>query len=288
MIGKGQRLINRAHGAPGLVRFLVVHAGHYCYPRRVPEMFHLPEMRCGMVCWPYIAKAGQSRFSLMESNTKMTERKWVIASLILLGILIGYVTGCAPATTPLPVPPTPTLPPGWVTRSASADQGQCGYTIDHPSDMDFTSQGAHSWILSHTATEPGGAIPNFIYISVIPDDSQSDEAGLIYNYDPDETQALLSMQVGESKSLRSDPILESWFTYTRLPDSLLGNQAAKMYENTQPWEFPLGTKEIRHYLQVNNCIYLIGGYIATVGSGQPGAIDEELFDEILASFRLAL
>ena len=218
----------------------------------------------------------------------MTERMQLVTSQIILCILLGGVTGCSPPNTQPPVPATPTLPPGWETHLASGGQGQCGYVIDHPSDMDFARQGEYSWILSSTATEPSGPIPNFIYISVIPNDFQSDEAGIIYNYDPGETQTLLNMQVGESRSLRDDPILESWFTYTRLSDTMLGDQAAKTYENTQPWEFPLGTKEIRHYLQVNNCTYLIGGYIATVGSGQLGAIDEELFDQILESFRMAL
>jgi hypothetical protein len=41
-------------------------------------------------------------------------------------------------------------------------------------------------------------------------------------------------------------------------------------------------------LEANGCTYLIGGYIATVGSGQLGAIDEETFDQVIASFRLPL
>jgi hypothetical protein len=81
--------------------------------------------------------------------------------------------------------------------------------------------------------------------------------------------------------------MADWFTYARLPDMMLSSQTAQAYENTQPWEFPLGTKEIRYYLQGKGCTYLIGGYMATVGSGRPGAIDEELFDQIIATFRLA-
>src|SRR5688500_16544775 len=57
-------------------------------------------------------------------------------------------------------------------------------------------------------------------------------------------------------------------------------------ENTQPWEFARGTKEIRYYLQANGCTYLIGGYFATMDSGEPRAISEELFDEIIATFRV--
>jgi hypothetical protein len=95
------------------------------------------------------------------------------------------------------------------------------------------------------------------------------------------------MQVGESRSLREDTNLAPSFAYTRLPDTALGGQAAQTYENTQPWEFPQGTREIRYYLQGNNCTYLIGGYLVTVDSGQTGAIDQALFDQIIATFRLA-
>jgi hypothetical protein len=154
--------------------------------------------------------------------------------------------------------------------------------------MDVTVQGGYSSILNYTSTEPSGPFPNFIYISVIPNDFQSDGAAIIYNYDPGETQTLLNMQMGESRALRDDPTLAPWFTYMRLSDATFGNQAAKTYENTQPWEFPLGTRETRYYLQANGCTYLIGGYIATVGSGQPGAIDEETFDQIIGSFHLPL
>lgn len=40
-------------------------------------------------------------------------------------------------------------------------------------------------------------------------------------------------------------------------------------------------------VQVHNCTYLIGGYMTSVDSGQPGATDEELYDQVMASFRLA-
>jgi hypothetical protein len=211
----------------------------------------------------------------------MTAGTQVGTSLMILSIVLAGVAGCAPEST---VVPTPTLPPGWETYT---NQGQCGYSISHPSNMDGAGQDTYSWILSSTAAEPGGSVPNFVYISVILDDFQSGGEEIIYNYDPVETQTLLNMQVGESRSLRDDPTLADWFSYTRLPDEVLSNQTVQTYENPQPWEFPPGTKEIRYYLRANGCTYLIGGYMATVGSGQPGAIDEELFDQIIATFRLA-
>jgi hypothetical protein len=216
---------------------------------------------------------------------------------VLLSLLFAVVAGCAPAGTQpvnLPTPTLPsipsptiplevTLPSDWETYT---NPGQCGFAINHRSDMDITSQGMYSWNLSPTATTEPGLVPNFVYISVIPDDFQSSESGVIYNYDPAETQTLLNMPVGESKSLRDDPNLAPSFTYTRLPDVTLGNQAAQAYENTQPWEFPSGTKEIRYYLKANSCTYLVGGYVDTVGSGQPGSINEDLFDEIIAAFQV--
>jgi hypothetical protein len=188
----------------------------------------------------------------------------------------------------LPTPTLPvevTLPSGWETYT---NEGQCGYAISHPAGMEGTSQAMHSWTLTHIATEPSGPVPNLVYISVIPGDFQGGP-GIIYNYDPAATERLLNMQVGESGSLYDDPNLANmapWFTYIRLPDMTLSNQTAQTYENTQPWEFPLGTKEIRYYLQANGCTYLIGGYMATVGSGEPGAISQELFEEIIATFQV--
>jgi hypothetical protein len=223
-------------------------------------------------------------------------------SLALLSLLVGLAAGCAPAatqpvepaTTPpqveatQPVDPTTappateaTLPSGWESYTSP---GQCGYTISHPADMEGASQNTYSWTLTHATTEPSGPFPNFIYVSVIPADFQGG-AGEIYNYDPAETQTLLSLQAGQSRSLREDPALAPSFTYTRLTDTPLSNQAAQAYENIQPWEFPSGTKEIRYYLQANGCTYLIGGYMSSVDSGEPGAIHEQLFHEIIATFQ---
>jgi hypothetical protein len=223
----------------------------------------------------------------------------ISARIVILSLLFGGVAGCAqvgtqpvePVTPTQTVPSIPsptvpveaTLPSGWETY---ASQGQCGYAISHPADMDGSSQGTYSWILNYSGTDPSGVVPNFVYVSVIPDDFQSGESGVIYNYDPAEAETLLNMQAGESRSLRDDPNIAPSFTYTRLPDTTLGNQTAQMYENTQPWEFPAGTKEIRYYLKANGCTYLIGGYVDATGSNQPGAINEELFNQVIATFRL--
>ena len=220
----------------------------------------------------------------------------LVARLLLLSLIFIGVAGCAqagtppvaqatsaPLSTPSPVAPAEaTLPSGWETY---ASQGQCGYAISHPADMQGTGQGTYSWLLDGSTSEPSGPVPNFVYISVIPDGFQG-EAGEIYNHDPAATETLLKMQVGESKPLHENLNAAQGFTYTRLPDTTLSDQSAETYENSQPWEFPTGTKEIRYYLQGNGCTYLVGGYMDTLGSSQTGAMDEALFDQIMATFRL--
>jgi hypothetical protein len=224
-------------------------------------------------------------------------------SLVILSLIFGGIVGCAPAATqpvePTTAPPavevtqpidpttTPpaveaTQPSGWETHT---NPGPCGYVISHPADMQGASQNTYSWILNYRTKDPSGPFPNFIYVSVIPADFQAGP-GEIYNYDLADTQTLLSLPVGESKSLREDPNMAPSFTYTRLADTTLGNSAAQLYENTQPWEFPAGTKEIRYYLQGNGCTYLVGGYTATAGAGEPGALSQERFDEVMATFQV--
>ena len=223
--------------------------------------------------------------------------------LAILSLLFVGVAGCAPAVTqpvepttappvveatqpidPTTAPPVAevTLPSGWESYTSP---GPCGYAISYPADMEGASQNTYSWILNYRTTDPGGPFPNFIYVSVIPADFQGGP-GEIYNYDPADTQTLLSLPVGESKSLREDPNMAPSFTYTRLADTALSNSPAQTYENTQPWEFPQGTKEIRYYLKGNGCTYLVGGYINTLGSDKPGAISQERFNEIMATFQV--
>jgi hypothetical protein len=107
---------------------------------------------------------------------------------------------------------------------------------------------------------------------------------IIYNYDPAVAEALRNLQIGESRAVHEQPDLAQWFTYTRLPDVTLNNQSAQAYENTAPWEFPSGTREVRYYLQANGCTYLIGGYLDATGTNPAGSINEALFSQIVATF----
>ena len=222
--------------------------------------------------------------------------RWLRATLVIVGLLFGGVAGCAQEgtqqvsqATPTPPPtllptatPEVTVPSGWETYTSQ----RCEYEISHPPEMQVTHNGTYSRILGFELPNPDEGARNFVYVSVISPDLQVSPEEGVYNYDPGEAEILLNMQVGESKSVRNDPTTDPFFTYTRNPDAIINGYTAKKFENTQPWEFPTGTKEIRYYLSVNNCIYLIGGYMDTTGSTLPGVITEDLFNQIVSTFEV--
>lgn len=219
---------------------------------------------------------------------------WLRGTLVLTSLLLAAVASCAPMVPASPA--TPTLPPtaaptstpevtvpsGWETYTSK----RCEYTISYPPEMQVTHNGTYSRILGFELPEPDAGARNFVYVSVISPDLQVSPDETVYNYDPVEAEILLNMQVGESKSLRNDPTTDPFFTYTRSPDVTIDGQPAKKFENAQPWEFPPGTKEIRYHLQVNNCTYLIGGYMDTTGSTLPGTIPEDLLNQIVSTFQV--
>lgn len=228
---------------------------------------------------------------------------------IILGII--FISGCipsaaTPSSTSLPIPtatgpeavPTtavPTtiseapIPAGWTTYASQ----QCEYAISYPSEMLARAENSYSEIIRFNLANPEEGARNFIYVSVIDSEIQNMvKQGVyfhdVYNYDPVEAEVLLNMQVGESKALHDIANTAPSFTYQRKPDTQINGYVAQTYESLQPWEFPLGTKEIRYYLSQNGCTYLIGGYMDTTGSDQPGAIKEELFRQIVATIQLTL
>jgi hypothetical protein len=152
--------------------------------------------------------------------------------------------------------------------------------------MQILDEGDYSQTLGFKMDNPDEGARNFVYVSLITPEIQSMGSEEVYNYDPTEADLLLNLQVGESKISRDIPQVSQWFSYLRMPDTDINGYDAKTYENVQPWEFLEGTKEIRYYLSLDGCIYQIGGYLDTTQSNQPGAITEDLFDQIVATIRV--
>jgi len=226
--------------------------------------------------------------------------RWLVICVVdLLGLASA---GCAPATQQpveqsvtevfMPAPtqtqfaPTATegasIPAGWTTYSSQ----RCEYSLSYPEDMQISPNGTASRTLSIKVADPETGARNFMYISTIDPETQNLEDGSIYNYNPSEADLLLSLPAGESQALQENPQTSAWFTYTHLPDRSIGGNTAQAYENTQPWEFPPGTREIRYYLVQDGCTYQIGAYVDTTESDQPGAITQALFEQIVDTIQV--
>jgi len=200
------------------------------------------------------------------------------------GITASFDHRAVPAeTSQAPVPAT------WATYTSASLQ--CGYAISYPPEVQVTEQTPYSQTFGFQLADSDAVNPNFIYVSVVTPETQNMvEQGLyehdVYNYDPAVTETMLNMQPGESKSVHQALEMEIGFTYERKPDTQINNYAAQAYENLSPWEFPSGTKEIRYYLSLDGCTYLIGGYVDTTKSNQPGAMTESLFHQIMATVQV--
>jgi hypothetical protein len=220
--------------------------------------------------------------------------------LSIVGLLLVVCVGCSPAptqqseqlsasptkqvalTTALPTAPEEVrIPAGWVTQTSH----QCEYAISFPSEMQLTKEGSFSETIRFNLANPDEGARNFVYVSVIIPENQSMDSENVYNYDSAEAEILRSMQIGERKALREVPDASPW-TYQRMSDTPISEHTAQTYENDKPWEFPEGTKEIRYYLSLDGCTYLIGGYLDTTQSDQPGAITEDLFHQIVSTIRV--
>jgi len=175
-------------------------------------------------------------------------------------------------------------PAGWMTASHVIQS--CEVHLSYPADMQVTDQGANSRLLGYIPESPDTVAWNFIYVSIIPEELRGSNEGEIYNYSPAVAGLLFDLQVGESAAVHDNPQIASWYTYQRLPDTTIGGQTAMAYENDMPWEFPVGTKEIRYYVSVNDCLYQIGGYLDTTRSSEPGMIAEDLFHQIIDNIRI--
>lgn len=233
---------------------------------------------------------------------RKTQPRRLIFTVSMAVLLLAISAGCAPASTGSPEQPTqseaeqqaePTsssstattielLPAGWVTHTSQ----RCEYEISYPQEMEVTDNGTYSDTLQFELANPEEGARNFAYVTVIDQDIQSLDVEAAYNYDPEEAETLLNMQVGESVMLHEDLNVERGFTYQRIPDTQISSQAAQTYENLEPWEFPPGTKEMRYYISLDGCTYQIGGYLDTEGSELPGAISEALFDQIVSTIKL--
>jgi hypothetical protein len=266
--------------------------GIYFCRRMINPMNRVRERRTGQfsafVIIAVLLLAVSVSCTAVTSDSSPQPTPIVSEQLVAPATPLPTATAEAPApteTAPLPAPTEAAvapMPAGWTTFTNQT----CTYTISYPAEMQVSGQGSSSQTVAFDLDAPGQGQPNFIYVSVIDQSSPAADGEVIYNYDPAETETLLNMGVGESKAIRDIADVAPWFTYERKADTPVGGQVAQTYENAKPWEFPSGTEEIRYYVSANDCTYLIGGYLDSTNSGQAGAINEELFNQIMATVQI--
>lgn len=230
-------------------------------------------------------------------HTRKSLNKYLYASLVVLILLFAGIEGCAPVTAqpvetadPAPSP----MPENDVSVTAESEtfiggEGACAYSISYPSDMESGTLGwQYSWILRYhdLVLPPPEVANNFIYISALPARTPTDGVGVVINYDYAEVETLEQMEIGESTTLRSGSDTAQETIFTRLPDKIIADQVAQAYESTEPSNSSTRIKEVRYYFRDSDCSYLIGAHLNAADSDQAGAITEELFDQIIATFDL--
>ena len=183
-------------------------------------------------------------------------------------------TKTAATNTPIPTMPS-IVPSDWLEYSSTEAQ----YSIFFPSHINSNCYNPYSCQFSGL-TSLGNGPASLVYVSVIPSNVRLAD-GSIYNYDASESAILSTIKTGETKTTRPSPEskeLETFYRYKRLPDTRINNHTAKVFENSRPWEFPSGTKELRYIITNDTGMYMIGAYT------HPDGITEEIARTIIGSF----
>ncbi len=217
-------------------------------------------------------------------NKKNSQFLLIAAGALLLAI-IGYLLfqnsqlrqKLTPSTPPDVVlldktSTEPTKTANWKTYTNS----KYGYSIKFSSNLEAEDSGNYSTLFNVIQTKPSGpSLPTF-YISVIPDGFWQN--GAIYNYPKaDFLTILFSISVGQLKAIYPGD-LARWNTWTRLSDTIIDENNASVFENSQVWEYR--GKEKRVFVKKTGFTYMIGSYYQT---------DDESknFNQILQTFRFS-
>lgn len=206
--------------------------------------------------------------------------KKLLISLVLIVLFVILFFLVKPATEQDAVL-TPSQTP--LTLEPNYTDPTYGYKIYIPEGFIADDQSKQS-TLFYPQNQPQGAGPtNFIYISVVPPDMRN-SVGEIYNYNPSDFAKLIALEkVGDKTSLAGSPDMAEWFTYSVVEEFDFGSGRIKNFENTKPWEFPLGTTENRFIYATENNIYILGYY----SGGTSGAtIDPREAYKSILSFKV--
>ncbi|CAN5184517.1 hypothetical protein BH09PAT2_BH09PAT2_05390 [soil metagenome] len=158
-------------------------------------------------------------------------------------------------------------------------------SLSFPANFKVMKYSANSIIVVKNVANARQSPSNFIYFSVI-NKADDNNQRRIYNYNKNHLDSLLSMKINDEKPLAGESAgLDPYITYSRLPDTTISGNTAKIYMNLKPLDFPAGTKEYRYIVDQPTMIYLIGGYIAAPTT-DVYSIEEKLYQQIISTIWL--
>lgn len=154
------------------------------------------------------------------------------------------------------------------------------YSVRYPATLELIKDNDNTIRLIAPESQSMVGDTNFAYVSIVPNDKKV-SVGEYYNYNANQVNKLINIGVGEEINLSELEGQKDWFLYKRLADITLGDSVAKGFENTRPWEFPIGTIELYYLIQTDNFTYIVGGY-----TRDDAELARSALEMIIASFRI--
>jgi len=179
------------------------------------------------------------------------------------------------------VSPENDIPNGWKTYTPENNT----FEISYPPELEVSSNGEYSILITKKESQPDFGHANFIYVSVIPDSEITAGDGQIYNYNKEQFETLINIEEGEHVSLsqNDNPDLSEWFTYTRLPNVIISGNDFKVFSNSKPWEFPSEITEFRYIGgPIKGNTFILGGYVVDYS----GSITYDILQAVLQTFSI--
>jgi hypothetical protein len=135
-----------------------------------------------------------------------------------------------------------------------------GVSLVIPAEWELCTNTDLSRLFCRKQAELGGpAFPRF-YLTVLPSGFTNEDASAYNFISEDVVKAVMGLPVGQSLATNALP---EYSTFTRLPDTTVGDLPAVVIENARVWEGGPNTKDRRVLVKVGAAIYMLGTYYET-------------------------
>jgi hypothetical protein len=211
---------------------------------------------------------------------------FLILALFAMGVFLSFNDKILPQQevenkeTITPIAAAGQIPSGWIAFSSE----ELGVEFGVPPRFKIEKNGSNSVLANPPAGQDPAGNTRFFYVSVIPAALKNDDTAQVYNYSSSFNKKLLSIKVGEVKSLSDNAGLMAWYNYERQPDEVFNGYAAKVFVNLKPWEFPAGTVEYRYIFEFAEKTVITGAYID--GGPTDAPLNLPVLSQIMKTFKV--